>query len=117
MAAKGGPLFEVTASAYRNGLLDKGMALFGDAIDGVIEKTGCEIGDLVNMLDMATEKTVMRVDAMLAHSKPMLKLAANDRLNALFSRMLDVAAVRKLSVAMLTKILTKAVLMKTATAD
>ncbi len=109
LATKGGPLFEVTASAYRNGLIDKGMALFGDAVDGVMEKTGCEIGDMVNKMDEASEKTVMRMDFMLAHSGPMLRLAANDRMMALVSRLLDIAVVRKLSVAVLTKILAKAV--------
>jgi ethanolamine utilization protein EutP (predicted NTPase) len=109
LAAKGGPLFEVTVSAYRTGLIDKGMALLGDALDEVMRQTGCEIGDLVNKLDMATEKAVMQVDTLLAHSGPMLKLAANDRLNSLASRMLDVAAVRKLGVIMLTKILARVV--------
>lgn len=109
VAAKGGPLFEVTASAYRNGVIDKGMALLGDAVDGVMKETGCEMGDLVNKMDMATEKTVMRMDFMLAHSGLMLRLAANDHLMVLTSRLLDIAAVRKLSVAVLTKILAKAV--------
>ncbi len=109
MAAKGGPLFEVTASAYRNGVIDKSMALLGDAVDGAMEQTGCEIGDLVNKLDMASEKAVMRMDTLLAYSGPVIRLAASDRLMALVSRMLDVALVRRLTLAMMTKVLAKAV--------
>lgn len=109
MVSKGGPLFEVTASAYRNGVIDKGMSLFGDAVDGVMKETGCEIGDLVNKLDEVSEKTVMRMDSMLAYSGPMLRLAASDRLMALLSRLLDVTAVRRLGVAVLTKMLVRAV--------
>lgn len=109
LATKGGPLFEVTASAYRNGVIDKGMALFGDAVDGVIKETGCEIGDLVNKMDEASEKTVMRMDTLLAWSGPMIRLAASDRLMALTSRLLDMAIVRRLGVAVLTRMLVKAV--------
>ena len=109
LATKGGPLFEVTASAYRNGVIDKGMALFGDVVDGVIEETGCEIGDLVNKMDEASEKTVMRMDTLLGWSGPVIRLAASDRLMALTSRLLDVAFVRRLGVAVLTRILVKAV--------
>lgn len=109
LATKGGPLFEVTASAYRNGVIDKGMALFGDAVDGVIKETGCEIGDMVNKMDEASEKTVMRMDTLLAWSGPMIRLAASDRLMALTSRLLDMAIVRRLGVAVLTRMLVKAV--------
>jgi len=109
LAIKGGPLFEVTASAYRNGVIDKGMALFGDAVDGVMKETGCEMDDLVNKMDEASEKTVMRMDALLAWSGPMIRIAASDRLMALTSRLLDVAILRRLGVAVLTRMLVKAV--------
>ncbi len=109
LATKGGPLFEVTASAYRSGVIDKGMALFGDVVDGVMKETGCEIGDLVNKIDEASEKTVMRMDALLAWSGPAIRLAASDHLMALTSRLLDVAIVRRLGVAALTRMLVKAV--------
>lgn len=107
LAEKPGPVFEVTASAYRNGVLDKGMVIFGDALQGVMEKTDCKLGDLVNMMDEASERTVMALDALLARSGPLLRVAANDRLMALTSRLLDVAAVRRAGVAVLTWMLVK----------
>ena len=109
MAIKGGPLFEVTASAYRNGVIDRGMALFGDALDGAMNETGCEMGDLVNKMDEAGERTVMRIDALLARSGPLLRLAASDRLMAVVSRLLNVEAVRRVGVTVLTKMLVRVV--------
>lgn len=108
MAAKPGLVFEVTASAYRNGVLDKGMVIFGDALVDVVEKTGFKLGDLVNRMDEASERTVMRLDALLARSGPLLRIAASDRLMAFVSRLLDVAAVRRAGVAVLTRMLVKA---------
>lgn len=109
MALKPGLVFEVTASAYRNGVIDRGMALFGDALDGAINETGCEMGDLVNKMDEAGERTVMRIDALLARSGPLLRLAASDRLMALVSRLLNVEAVRRVGVTVLTKMLVRVV--------
>lgn len=101
-------MFEVTASAYRNGVIDKGMAVFGDAVERAMEQTGRGIGDFVNRLDEASEKTVMRLDRVLERSGPLLRLAASDRVMALASRLLDVAMVRRLGVAVITKMLVKA---------
>ena len=109
MALKPGLVFEVTASAYRNGVIDRGMALFGDALDGAMNETGCEMGDLVNKMDEAGERTVMRIDALLARSGPLLRLAASDRLMAVVSRLLNVEAVRRVGVAVLTKMLVRVV--------
>jgi hypothetical protein len=109
MALQEGLVFAVTASAYRNGVLDQGMALFGDAIDAAMERTGCEMGDLVNKVDEASARTVMRLDALLARSGPLLKVAASDRLMGLVSRLLGIAAVRRAGVAMLRDMLVRAV--------
>ena len=109
VALEPGLVFAVTASAYRSGVLDRGMALFGDALDGAMDETGCEMDDLVNKMDAASERTVMKIDALLARSGPLLRLAASDRLMALACRLLDVAAVRRAGVAVLRKMLVRAV--------
>jgi hypothetical protein len=109
MAKRPGPVFEVMASAYRHDVLDKYMSLSGDAIEGAVECTGLSIGDLVNKMDEADERTVMRIDALLARSGPVLRLAANDRLMAAVSRILDVGAVRRAMVAVMRRSIVKAV--------
>jgi len=40
----------VTASAYRHGVIDKGMALLGDVIDGVMKETGQPLSALTACL-------------------------------------------------------------------
>jgi len=75
----------------------------------VIAQTGCEIGDLVNKLDMTTEKTVMLMDRLLGLSRPLLRLAASDRLMTVVSRLLDITAFRKMNVALMTRVLARAV--------
>jgi len=109
MATRPGPVFEVMASAYRHDVLDKYMSLSGDAIEGAVQTTGLSIGDLVNRMDEADERTVMKIDALLARSGPVLRLAANDRLMAAVSRILDVKAVRRAMVAAMRKSIVKAV--------
>jgi hypothetical protein len=109
MALEEGLVFAVTASAYRNGVMDRGMALFGDALDSAMSETGCELGDLVNRMDEAGARTVMRIDGLLARSGPLLRVAANDRLMALVSRLLDISAVRRAGVAVLRRLLVRVV--------
>lgn len=109
MALEQGLVFWVTESAYRNGVLDRGMALFGDALDATMDETGCEMGDLVNMMDEASEGTVTNLDTMLGRSGLLLRIAASDRLMALASRLLDVAVVRRAGVRLLTRVLVRMV--------
>jgi len=109
MALKPGLVFEVMASAYRHDVLDKYMSLSGDALEGVMKDTGLQIGDLVNRLDETQERTVMRMDALLARSGTMLRLAANDRMMAMVSRLMDLKAVRRVMIAAMRRSLVMAV--------
>ena len=116
MALKPGLVFNVMASAYRHDVIDKSMSLAGDAIDRVMQDTGLKVGDLVNKMDEARNKTVMRIDRLLAWSGPMLKVAANDRLMAGVSRMLDFKVVKKTTVAVLRRAMMRAATGKTPSA-
>jgi hypothetical protein len=109
MTLKPGLVFEVMASAYRHDVLDKYMSLSGDALEGVMKDTGLQIGDLVNRLDETQERTVMRMDALLARSGTMLRLAANDRMMAMVSRLMDLKAVRRVIIAAMRRSLVMAV--------
>ena len=109
MALKQGLVFEVTASAYRHGVIDKYLSLTGDAIDLVMSETCFMIGDLVNKMDEADERTVMRMDKMISFSGPMLRLAASDKLMGAVSRLLDFKVVQKITVAVMRKAMLKAV--------
>jgi len=109
LALKPGLVFEVMASAYRHDVLDKGMSIMGDAIDGAMLDTGLKIGDLVNKMDEAQERTVMKLNNLLARSGLLLQLAASDRLMAAVSRLLDVKVVRKTAATVMHRMLVKAV--------
>jgi hypothetical protein len=105
---KEGLVFNVTASAYRHGVLDKTMSIAGEAIDGAMSDTGLKIGDMVNGLDEATEPTVMKMDRLMARSGPLLRLAASDVVMSLVSRVLDIGFVKKAMVGVMRRRLAKA---------
>jgi hypothetical protein len=107
---KEGLVFNVTASAYRHGVLDKTMSIAGEAIDGAMSDTGLKVGDMVNGLDEATEPTVMKMDRLMEHSGPLLRLAASDVVMSLVSRVLDLAFVKKAMVGVMRRRLAKALI-------
>jgi hypothetical protein len=84
--------------AYRNGVLDKFMVIQGEALEGVMADTGMNMGDLLNRLDEAEEATVMKIDRLLDRAGPLVKYLDNDSLMKFTSRLLDIAAVKKLMV-------------------
>lgn len=96
------------ACAYRHDVLDKSMAILGDAIDEVMRDEGWEIGDLVNKLDGARQSTVLKMNSLMARSGPLLRLAATDGAMSLASRVLDIKAVRRAAVALMHRALVKA---------
>lgn len=108
MPLKEGLVFNVMACAYRHDVIDKYMSITGEAIDAVMRDTELKIGDLVNRMDEAQEQTVMKLDGLLARSGPLLKLAANDRVMAALSRILDFKTVRRTMVGVLRRVLVKA---------
>jgi hypothetical protein len=92
-------VFDAMQCAYRNGVLDKFTIIQGEALEAVIKQSGLNMGDLLNRLDEAEEKTVMRIDRLLDRLGPLLKYASNDRLMKLLSRLLDIGLVRKMVIA------------------
>lgn len=108
MAHREGLVFNVMSSAYRNGVLDKCMAMTGEAIDGALLDSGLKMGDLVNKIDEAQERTVMRMDRLLSHAGLLLKAAASDSLMKMASRLLDVSLVRRTVVRVMKRGMLKA---------
>ncbi|MHB8895911.1 MAG: hypothetical protein ACYC99_12160 [Candidatus Geothermincolia bacterium] len=94
MPPEPGQVFAVMAAAYRHGVLDKTMSMFGEALGVVMTETSINTGDLVNMLDEAQESSVLKVERLLARSKLLLKLAAHDSVMAFASRALESPAVK-----------------------
>ena len=92
-------VFQVMQCAYRNGVLDKFMAIQGDALEQVMEEANVNMGDLLNRLDEAEEATVMKIDRLLDRAGPLMKYLDNDALMKIASRMLDLAFVRKMMIA------------------
>jgi len=105
-----GQVFNVMAVAYRHGVLDKLMSLFGEALEEVVAETGANIGDLVNKMDEAQEATIKKLDALLSRSGPLLKAAAGDRLMETVSRLLDSPLVRRVAVGLLKRNLVRAII-------
>ena len=89
--------------AYRHGVLDKFMALQGEALEGVMAEAGVNMGDLLNRMDEASEETVRKLDRRLDRAGPFVKYLDSDRLMRLASRLLDLPAVRKMVVSGIRK--------------
>lgn len=100
-------VFDTMQCAYRNGVLAKFTIIQGEALEAVIEQSGWNMGDLLNRLDEAEEKTVMRIDRLLDRIGPLLKYADNDTLMKLLSRLLDIGLVRKMVVAAMKSLILK----------
>jgi len=92
-------VFRVMQCAWRNGVLDRFMAIQGEALEGVMADTGMNLGDLLNRLDEAKEETVQKIDRMLDRAGPLVKYAESDRLMRLAARLLDLSFVRRAVVA------------------
>lgn len=96
-------VFRVMQCAYRHGVLDKFMALQGEALEGVMAEAGVNMGDLLNRMDEASEETVRKLDRRLDRAGPFVKYLDSDRLMRLASRLLDLPAVRKMVVSGIRK--------------
>jgi len=90
-------VFEAMQCAYRNGVMDKFNAIQGEALVAVMEESGWNMGDLLNRLDEADEKTVMKIDRLLNRVGPLVKYANNDHLMKFLSRLLDIGAVQRIA--------------------
>lgn len=89
-------VFKVMRCAYRHGVLQKFAVIQGEALKAVISQSGYNLGDLLNLLDAAEEKTVTKIEGLLNRLGPVVKYAANDRMMSLASRLLDLGPVRKM---------------------
>lgn len=102
-------LFKVMRSAYRHGVLQKFTDLQGEALAEVMKESGCNLGDLLNLVDGAQEGTVMKIEGLLNRLGPVIKYAANDRIMAFTSRLLDFGPVKKMTVSLLKNSILKVV--------
>lgn len=102
-------VFKVMRCAYSHGVLQKFAVIQGEALQEVITQSGCNLGDLLNLLDAAEEKTVTKIEGLLNRVGPVIKYAANDRIMSLTSKLLDLGPVRKMTVAFLKNSMLKVV--------
>jgi len=105
-------VFDLMRSAYAHGVIDKSLPLAGRSMETVIERTGLSMEDLLNSMDAAEEKTVRRVDRLLGHTGPVLKLLSSDLVMRLTSRLLDIRLVQKAAVFIISWGMQKSLLRK-----
>jgi hypothetical protein len=91
-------MFSVMEKAYRTGLFDKMNVIMGEALGEVISKHGLNMEVLINHMDDAKEETVMKMDKALNNSTFMLKLAGNEKMMVMMSKLMDSALVHKIAV-------------------
>ena len=97
-------------SAYAHGVIDKSLPLVGQSMETVIERTGLSMEDLLNNMDAAEEKTVRRVDRLLGHAGPVLKLLSSDIVMRITSRLLDIRLVQRAAVFVISRGMQKSLL-------
>lgn len=91
-------VYNAMECAYRHEVLDKFLAIQDQALEVVMKEARVNIGDLLNRVDEAQEKTIHGVDRMLERIDPLIKYTNNDRLMAFISRLLDIHFVQRLLV-------------------
>ncbi len=110
MSLQSGQVFDLMRSAYAHGVIDKSLPLVGQSMEKVIGETGLSMEDLLNNMDAAEEKTVGRVDRLLGHAGPVLRLLKNGFVMKATSRLLDLAIVRKAAVFVISRGMKKSLL-------
>lgn len=98
MAINPGEVYNAMECAYRNGVLEKFMAIQGEALEAVLQEGGYDMGDLLNRLDEAQEETVQKVDRLLDRLGSFIKYADNERLMKFASRLLDIPLLKRLMI-------------------
>lgn len=107
MAFRPEETFDLMRCMYRNGLLDRLSAIQGEALGEVMDETGINLGEIMNRLDQASDKSVAAVDRALGYSGSMPRYLTNDRLMRLASGLIDVPWVRRLAVKNMKRALLK----------
>jgi hypothetical protein len=95
LAVESKQVFDVMEVAYRKGVTDKVMPLLGQAMKRVKDETGVGMAELSNSMNDVDDRTVERLDRVLKYSGPLLRLAANETLMGLTSRILDLGVVKR----------------------
>jgi hypothetical protein len=81
---------------YRYGLLDKTATIMGEALDGAMQELGLDFEDVLMRLDGAGEQAIEKINAAVEKwSGLALRLAVNDPMTRLQSRLLDIAWLRR----------------------
>ncbi len=101
-------MYEVMACAYRQGVTDRFMPIFGEALQGVMVETGMNLEDLLNRMDEAQVSTLEKLDERLERMGAISRFAANQRLMRATSRLLDLPWIRKAAVRGLQAFLVRA---------
>lgn len=109
MALETADAFAVMSTAYRVGVLDKMIPLVGLALEGCQERAGLEYGDVYLMMDEARPETIEKLDRLFKRSGFLLRLADNELLLRVFSRLMDLDVVKRATTALLTWVLLKVV--------
>lgn len=110
MSLQSSQVFDLMRSAYAHGVIDKSLPLVGQSMETVIERTGLSMEDLLNNMDAAEEKTVRRVDRLLGHAGPVLKLLSSDIVMRITSRLLDIRLVQRAAVFVISRGMQKSLL-------
>ncbi len=110
MSLQSSQVYDLMRSAYASGVIDKSLPLVGRSMEKVIAETGLSLEDLVNTMDSAEEKTVRRVDRLLGHAGPLLKVLGSSFMMRMTSRLLDLAVVQKAAVFIISKGMKKGLL-------
>jgi len=105
MTADANALYGFLETAYRKGVLDKFLSIFGQALEGAMEDAGVTLEHLINNMDGANEETVKRLDSLLERSEPFLRLAGTDRSLNLLDRLVDISLGRQAAVSVLKRFL------------
>ena len=95
LAVESKQVFDVMEVAYRKGVTDKFMPLLGQAMKRVKDETGVGMAELSNSMNDVDDRTVARLDHALKYAGPFLRLAANETLMGLTSRVLDLSVVKR----------------------
>lgn len=103
---------------YRHGLLDKTSSLISEALEGAMSELGLDFEDVLMRLDGAGEQTIEKINgAVEKWSGLALRLAANETMTKLQSRLLDVPWVRRHLVTLIKGRLVKALAAQPGCAD
>lgn len=103
-------MYRFMETSYRFGVLDKIMTIQGQALDEVVAEKNLSMADFLERMDEAGEGTVAKIDKQLDRSKLLLKIASNEWMMRLTSKILDYPSVRRLLIH-----ITKRYLLKTIT--